>query len=92
LIKNSLKKVSKFIPIYPSTYGLTQAVIRTAVEESLKMINGFLLDPLPGYIKEKHKLADYFYSIENIHYPCNNEASGTDVHLANTLMQYFLNA
>ncbi|NMB98474.1 MAG: DEAD/DEAH box helicase, partial [Clostridiaceae bacterium] len=72
--QEQLKKVSKIMPVYSTTSGLTQTVIRNAVEESLKLVNGYLCDSLPASIRGKHKLADYSYSIENIHFPCNKEA------------------
>lgn len=72
--QEQLKKVSKIVPVYSTTSRLTQTVIRTAVEESLELVNGYLYDHLPVYIRERHKLSDYSYSIENIHFPCNNEA------------------
>ena len=72
-----LKKISRIMPVYPTTSGLTQTVIRTAVEESLNLVEGYLYDPLPYYIREKYKLAEYSFSIYNIHFPCNNEALKT---------------
>ena len=69
-----LNKVSKIMPVYSTTSKLSQTVIRTAIEKSLEAANGCIPESLPDYIKEKFNLADYLYSIQNIHFPYDNEA------------------
>lgn len=69
--ENTNKNTGKIIPIYPSTYKLTQNTIRGIIQNGLaevKKENG-LEETLPEYIKKKEKLEEINQAIENIHFP-----------------------
>lgn len=67
------KNTGKVIPIYPSTYSLSQNAIRQAVENSLKMVEGKLKETLPDYLLEEYKLEGLENSLEQIHFPISEE-------------------
>ncbi|WP_058486340.1 ATP-dependent DNA helicase RecG [Defluviitalea phaphyphila] len=59
----------RIIPIYPSTYKLSQKVIRQIIYNALVETQNQLIEFLPLWIRKKYKLADYNYAIHNIHFP-----------------------
>ena len=66
------KNTGKIMPIYPSTYGLTQNAIRKLVENSLKMVEKELEETLPKYLMEEYNLEDLKTSLNQIHFPQND--------------------
>ena len=50
------KNTGKIMPIYPSTYKLSQTAIRQAVENSLKMVQNKLEETLPEYLLLEYNL------------------------------------
>ncbi len=69
--ENTNKNTGKIIPIYPSTYKLTQNTLRGIIQNGLaevKKENG-LEETLPEYIKKKEELEEINQAIENIHFP-----------------------
>ena len=67
------KNTGKIIPIYPLTYQLSQNVLRTIMENSIKEVEGKLEESLPEYLRKTYKLLDYNTAIKNIHFPSNFE-------------------
>jgi len=67
------KNTGKVIPVYPSTYSLSQNAIRQAVENSLKMVEGKLKETLPDYLLEEYNLEGLENSLEQIHFPISEE-------------------
>lgn len=63
------KKTGKIMPIYPSTYNLSQTAIRQAIENALSMIDGKLKETLPDYILSEYNLLDLETSLNQIHFP-----------------------
>ena len=59
----------KIIPVYPSTYSLTQGSIRRAIENGLKLVNEELDETLPDYLLKEYDLLDLKNSIKQIHFP-----------------------
>lgn len=55
--------------IYPLTSGLTQRIIRNAIEQTLKLYNNYLLDPLPNQIRQETKLCTLEFALKKIHQP-----------------------
>lgn len=62
------KNTGKIIPIYPSTYELSQNVLRKIIECGLKEVQQ-LSDTLPDYIQEDYHLCDLNQAIHQIHFP-----------------------
>ena len=61
------KNTGKIMPIYPSTYKLSQTAIRQAVENALLMIKGEDIETLPEYILKSYNLEDLQKSLQEIH-------------------------
>jgi len=59
----------RIIPIYPATYKLSQKIIRQLIYQAIKETKNQLLEFLPKWIRKKYQIADYNYSILNIHFP-----------------------
>jgi ATP-dependent DNA helicase RecG len=69
-----MKNTCRIIPVYSSTAKLTQSIIRTAVNDAIKLVEGRLEETLPLYIREKYQLCEINYSVLNIHFPSNSKA------------------
>ncbi len=67
------KNTGKIMPIYPSTYKLSQTAIRQAVENALLMLKGEEIETLPEYILKSYNLEDLQKSLQEIHFPSNTE-------------------
>ena len=73
-IETGTKKSDKgIIPVYHTVRGISQNqmrdMVRTALEESKE--DG---DFIPGWIREKRKLAGHSFAMENIHFPSGRKA------------------
>ncbi len=69
----STKKTGKVMPVYPSTYNLSQTAIRQAVENGLKMVEGKLKETLPDYLLSEYNLEGLENSLRQIHFPDTEE-------------------
>ena len=67
------KPVPCILPIYPTTVGLTQTAIRTAVRHALDGVTdaGEVIDP---DLRRTHGLCTRAYALQNIHRPSSFEA------------------
>ena len=63
------KNTGKIIPIYPSTYGLSQNTIRTIIENGLNSLDGTLEETLPDYLLSEYNLESLETAIHQIHFP-----------------------
>lgn len=63
------KNTGKIIPIYPSTYQLSQNVIRQIIENALKESIQKIEEPIPEPILEKYGLVRIQEAIQQIHFP-----------------------
>ena len=68
-IAGSSKNTGKIVPIYPSTYSLTQTIIRKIMESALNEVEGKLKETLPDYILKEYRLCDLNTAIKQIHFP-----------------------
>ena len=67
------KNTGRIVPIYPLCEGLTQAVIRNAVLETLES-GEKVSEFLPDWIRKKYRLCELNYAIRNIHFPESPDA------------------
>ena len=67
------KNTGKIVPIYPTTKGLSETVIRQAVENSLSIMEDKIEDNLPEYICERFNLMNESEALKQIHFPENME-------------------
>lgn len=75
--KVTQKNTGKIIPIYPSTYGITQNVLRGIIEHGLDFLGDNLEEYFPKYIMDKYKLEGINYAIQKIHRPNNFQEFNT---------------
>ncbi|MDQ2085029.1 ATP-dependent DNA helicase RecG [Herbivorax sp. ANBcel31] len=66
-------KLMGIVPVYPSTKGLSQNIIRSSIKDTLELTGGKIEEVLPCWIKNKYNLADINYSISNIHFPKSDD-------------------
>lgn len=67
--ENKIKNTGKIIPIYPTTYNLSQNIIRKIIENGLNEVSVKLEETLPNYIVEKYNLMEINEAIKQIHFP-----------------------
>ena len=67
------KNTGKIVPIYPTTKGLSETVIRQAVENALSIMEDKIEDNLPEYICERFNLMKESEALKQIHFPENME-------------------
>ena len=65
------KNTGKIIPIYPLTNSLSQNVLRSIIENGLKLVNSSLNEKLPKYLLDEYRLLDINNAINQIHFPDN---------------------
>ena len=63
----------RIVPIYPLTGGLTQKIVQACMEEAIREA-GRLDEYIPDKIRDKYKIAEINYSINNIHFPNDFES------------------
>ena len=64
----SCKNTGKIIPIYRSTYELSQNVLRQIIQNSLREVK-HIDETLPEYIIKKYGLLEINEAVKNIHFP-----------------------
>jgi ATP-dependent DNA helicase RecG len=68
--------VGRIVPIYPSTAGLSQRVLRTLVRTALDQCLDQLPETLPAWIREEEGLPGRREALAAIHFPATFEALG----------------
>jgi len=63
------KNTCRIMPVYSSTAGLTENVIRLAIRNALKLTGSSMIDYIPESTRKKYHLSEINYSIHNIHFP-----------------------
>ena len=66
------KNTGRIIPIYPSTYNLSQNMIRKIIEVGINEVYGKMEETLPEYLLEKYRLLEINEAIKNVHFPQTN--------------------
>lgn len=65
---------NKILPVYSLTEGITQQLIRTSVENALKILDKEIYEPVSkNYLLGKN-LASLVFSLKNIHFPKDMES------------------
>ncbi len=60
---------NKIQPVYPLTDGLTQALVRTTVQNAMKYLDGEIYETIPKEIASRRGLCSLNFALENIHFP-----------------------
>ena len=63
------KNTGRIIPIYPTTFKLSQTALRKIIENGLSEMNGKIDESLPEYLIDEYKLLDLNTAIKQIHFP-----------------------
>ena len=72
--KEELLSGGRITPVYSTTAGLSQKVLRGLIKDTLdKAKNGFT-DFMPKTVRMENKLCERNFAIENIHFPENDDA------------------
>ena len=66
--QDSNKNPGRIIPIYPSTYNLSQNILRKIIENALEEAN-VLPETIPEYLIKKYKLMGINEATKQIHFP-----------------------
>ena len=66
--QNSNKNTGRIIPIYPSTYNLSQNILRKIIENALEEAN-VLPETIPEYLIKEYKLMGINEATKQIHFP-----------------------
>lgn len=66
--QDSNKNTGRIIPIYPSTYNLSQNILRKIIENALEEAN-VLPETIPEYLIKEYKLMDINEATKQIHFP-----------------------
>ena len=65
--------MGRIIPIYPLPRGLSQKVVQSAMELALKEA-GRLDEYIPDEIRNRYKIAEINFAMQNIHFPADFES------------------
>ena len=63
------KNTGRIIPIYPTTFKLSQTTLRKIIENGLSEMNGKIDESLPEYLIDEYKLLDLNTAVKQIHFP-----------------------
>ena len=63
------KNTGRIIPIYPTTFKLSQTTLRKIIENGLSEMNGKISESLPEYLIDEYKLLDLNTAVKQIHFP-----------------------
>ena len=63
------KNTGRIIPIYPTTFKLSQTTLRKIIENGLSEMNGKINESLPEYLIDEYKLLDLNTAVKQIHFP-----------------------
>ena len=66
---NTKNNTGRIIPIYSSTYSLSQNILRKIIENGLSQVKGNLEESLPEYILNDYNLLEINDATEKIHFP-----------------------
>lgn len=61
-------------PVYALTQGLTQRTVENTVSKAIELALPEISETLPDKIREKYKLCDIGFALNNIHRPSSDEA------------------
>ena len=68
-VEEKSKNTGKIIPIYPTTYNLSQNTIRQIIENGLELTNDKLEETMPDYLLNEYNLFTLKEAINKIHFP-----------------------
>ena len=72
--KGSILSGGRIVPVYSSTSGISQKMLRSIIKDTLDYAGNQIHDFIPTSIRKKYKLCDRNYAVSNIHFPESNES------------------
>jgi len=64
-----LKNTGKIIPIYPSTFQLSQNALRQIIENGINEVTDYIEESMPEYLLKEYSLIELKEAIKQIHFP-----------------------
>lgn len=64
----------RIIPIYASTLGLSQKILRSLIKDTLDKTRNQLNDFIPLWVRKQYQLCERNFAIQNIHFPKDKES------------------
>lgn len=71
----SVEEAHVLSPIYPLTAGLNSKMISRNVRKAMDLLAESLADPLPADVRQRCRLCDLRYALQNIHFPLDAHAA-----------------
>ena len=81
--------MSRIVPIYPLTKGMSQRYLRKVIRACLDKYSDGLTDILPVWLRNKHRLANIYRCIGNLHFPEDFEQQ-EEAHRRVSFEEFFL--
>ncbi len=69
-----LLSTGRIVPVYSSTYGLSQKIFRNIIKSALDDIVDEIDEFIPENIRKKYNLCERKFAVFNIHFPENDES------------------
>lgn len=69
-----LLSTGRIVPVYSSTYGLSQKIFRSIIKSALDDIVDEIDEFIPENIRKKYNLCERKFAVFNIHFPENDES------------------
>ncbi len=64
----------RIVPVYHSTYGLSQKVFRSIIRSVLDLVKGQTAEFIPQKIRDRYNLCERDFAVFNIHFPENDDS------------------
>lgn len=64
----------RIIPVYASTAGLSQKILRSLIKDTLDKTGNQLNDFIPLWVRKQYQLCERNFAIQNIHFPKDKES------------------
>ena len=73
-VDTEMVSTGRLAPVYALTEGLSQKRVRELIRQVLEEFAHFMSDPLPPGLRDSYELPDLVTSLQQIHFPDNQEA------------------
>ena len=64
----------RIIPVYSTTKGISQKILRALIKDTLEKTKNQLVDFIPKSVRMENKLCDRNFAVLNIHFPENDDS------------------
>lgn len=74
LTDKELLSGGRIIPIYSTTRGMSQKILRALIKDTLEKNKNQLVDFIPKSVRMEYKLCDKNFAVQNIHFPESDDS------------------